>query len=108
MGVFAGTERQCTEDEHDDEDENDSQISEFGLSWRLWDALPRVRHCMSRRCFLLLLPRTRGVFQRSGSFQLAPPAFLPRWIRWYPMGNKRMCSLSLIRLHRPRGRKSAK
>ena len=31
MGVFAGTERQCTEDEHDDEDENDSQISEFGL-----------------------------------------------------------------------------
>ena len=31
MGVFAGTERQCTEDEHDDEDENDSQISEFGI-----------------------------------------------------------------------------
>jgi hypothetical protein len=32
MGVFAGTERQCTEDEHDDyKDENDSQISEFGL-----------------------------------------------------------------------------
>ena len=31
MGVFAGTKRQCTEDEHDDEDENDSQISEFGL-----------------------------------------------------------------------------
>ena len=29
MGVFASTERQCTEDEHDDEDENDSQISEF-------------------------------------------------------------------------------
>ena len=29
MGVFAGTERQCTEDEHDDEDESDSQISEF-------------------------------------------------------------------------------
>jgi hypothetical protein len=28
MGVFAGTERQCTEDEHDDEDEHDSQISE--------------------------------------------------------------------------------
>jgi hypothetical protein len=23
MGVFAGTERQCTEDEHDDEDENE-------------------------------------------------------------------------------------
>jgi hypothetical protein len=35
MGVFAGTERQCTEDEQDDEDENDSQISEFGLK-RLW------------------------------------------------------------------------
>jgi len=34
MGVFAGTERQCTEDEHDDEDENDSQISEFGLEGR--------------------------------------------------------------------------
>ena len=32
MGVFDGTERQCTEDEHDDEDENDSQISEFGLN----------------------------------------------------------------------------
>jgi hypothetical protein len=32
MGVFAGTERQCTEDEHDDEDENDSQISEFGIN----------------------------------------------------------------------------
>jgi hypothetical protein len=32
MGVFAGTERQCTEDEHDDEDENDSQTSEFGLN----------------------------------------------------------------------------
>ena len=31
MGVIAGTERQCTEDEHDDEDENDSRISEFGL-----------------------------------------------------------------------------
>jgi hypothetical protein len=31
MGVFAGRERQCTEDEHDDEDENDSQISEFGF-----------------------------------------------------------------------------
>jgi hypothetical protein len=29
MGIFAGTERQCTEDEHDDED--DSQISEFGV-----------------------------------------------------------------------------
>ena len=29
MGVFAGTERQCTEDEH--EDEHDYQISEFGL-----------------------------------------------------------------------------
>jgi hypothetical protein len=29
MGVFAGTERQCTEDEQDDEDENDSQI--FGI-----------------------------------------------------------------------------
>ena len=27
MAVFAGTERQCTEDEHDDEDENDSQTS---------------------------------------------------------------------------------
>ena len=27
MGVFAGTERQCTEDE----DEHDSQISEFGF-----------------------------------------------------------------------------
>jgi hypothetical protein len=34
MGVFAGTERQRTEDEHDDEDENDSQISEFGLTAR--------------------------------------------------------------------------
>jgi hypothetical protein len=32
MGVFAGTERQCTEDEHDDEDENDSQTSEFALT----------------------------------------------------------------------------
>jgi hypothetical protein len=32
MGVFAGTERQCIEDEHDDEDENDSQISEFGTN----------------------------------------------------------------------------
>ena len=28
IGVFPGTERQCTEDEHDDEDENDSQISD--------------------------------------------------------------------------------
>jgi hypothetical protein len=28
MGVFAGTERQCTEDEHD------SQTSEFGLRER--------------------------------------------------------------------------
>jgi hypothetical protein len=32
MGVFAGTERQCIEDEHDDEDENDSLISEFGFN----------------------------------------------------------------------------
>jgi hypothetical protein len=28
---FPGTEHQCTEDEHDDEDENDSQTSEFEL-----------------------------------------------------------------------------
>ena len=26
---------QCTEDEHDDEDENDSQISEFGFNPRV-------------------------------------------------------------------------
>jgi hypothetical protein len=32
MGAFAGTERPFTEDEHDDEDENDAQISEFGLN----------------------------------------------------------------------------
>ena len=32
MGVFAGTERQCIEDEYEDEDEHDSQTSEFGLS----------------------------------------------------------------------------
>jgi hypothetical protein len=31
IGVFPCTERQCTEDEHDDEDENDSQTSEFGV-----------------------------------------------------------------------------
>jgi hypothetical protein len=31
MGVFIGTERQCTEDEDDDEDEHESQFSEFGL-----------------------------------------------------------------------------
>jgi hypothetical protein len=31
MGFFAGTECQCTEDEHDYKDEHDSQISEFGL-----------------------------------------------------------------------------
>ena len=35
MGVFVGTERQCTEDEHDDEDENDFQTSEFELKGRL-------------------------------------------------------------------------
>ena len=29
LGVFAGTERQCTEDEHEDEDEHDSQTSEL-------------------------------------------------------------------------------
>ena len=41
MEVFAGTERQCTEDEHDDEDENDSQISEFGFKeGQSGDALP--------------------------------------------------------------------
>ena len=32
IGAFPGTERKCSEDEHDDEDENDSQISEFGLN----------------------------------------------------------------------------
>jgi Aminoglycoside/hydroxyurea antibiotic resistance kinase len=32
--IFAGTESRCTEDEHDDEDENDSQISEFGFKHR--------------------------------------------------------------------------
>ena len=32
IGVFPGTERQCTEDERDDEDENDTQTSEFGLN----------------------------------------------------------------------------
>ena len=31
MGVFARTERQCTEAEQEDEDEHDSQTSEFGL-----------------------------------------------------------------------------
>ena len=30
------------------------------------------------------------------------------YFKCYPMGKKRMCSLSLIRLHRPRGRKDAK
>jgi hypothetical protein len=44
MGVFAGTERQCTEDEHDDEDENDSQISEFGFKDRLVDARVATIH----------------------------------------------------------------
>ena len=39
MGVFAGTERQCTEDEHDDE--NDSQISEFGLNHHNNELIPR-------------------------------------------------------------------
>jgi hypothetical protein len=29
--LYVGTERQCTEDENDDEDENDSQTSEFGF-----------------------------------------------------------------------------
>jgi hypothetical protein len=40
MGVFAGTERQCTEDEHDDEDEHDSlirwsrlSVGSSGLRW---------------------------------------------------------------------------
>ena len=32
MGVFAGTERQYTEDEHDDEDEHDSLIQWSRLS----------------------------------------------------------------------------
>ena len=44
MGAFAGTERQCTEDEHDDE--NDSQISEFGFN--MLPASPqKLRKCRS-------------------------------------------------------------
>ena len=31
IGLFAVTESQCTEDEHDDEDEDDSRFSEFRL-----------------------------------------------------------------------------
>jgi hypothetical protein len=31
-GSLPAQKRQCTEDEHDDEDENDSQTSEFGLN----------------------------------------------------------------------------
>ena len=34
MGVFAGTERQCTEDEHEDEHEHDSSTSEFRFNVR--------------------------------------------------------------------------
>jgi hypothetical protein len=52
MGVFAGTERQCTEDEHDDEDEHDSQISEFGL--RAFTATckgERVSNQRTARCY---------------------------------------------------------
>jgi hypothetical protein len=45
MGVFAGTERQCTEDEHDDEDENDSQTSEFGLSRGLLNQVIVAAEC---------------------------------------------------------------
>jgi hypothetical protein len=37
---FAGTARQCTEDEHDDEDEHDSQISEFGMNPDMGALLP--------------------------------------------------------------------
>ena len=40
MGVFAGTERQCAEDEHD------SQISEFGFKHSL---LPRLNPEINRR-----------------------------------------------------------
>ena len=36
IGLFAVTESQCTEDEHDDEDEDDFQISEFGVSGDTW------------------------------------------------------------------------
>jgi hypothetical protein len=44
MGVFAGTERQSTEDEHEDEDEHDSQISEFGLNRYQPDGCRLIRH----------------------------------------------------------------
>jgi hypothetical protein len=32
IGLFAVTESQCTEDEHDDEDEDDSKFRNLGLS----------------------------------------------------------------------------
>jgi hypothetical protein len=32
IGLFAVPESKCTEDEHDDEDEDDSKFSEFGLN----------------------------------------------------------------------------
>ena len=49
MGVFAGTERQCTEDQHDDEDEHDSQISEFGINITGKHPAAVAESCESRR-----------------------------------------------------------
>jgi hypothetical protein len=61
MGVFAGRERQCTEDEHDDEDENGSEISEFGFNNRrrakAQRRRPGLRYCplSGEKCSLVSL-----------------------------------------------------
>ena len=50
IGLFAGTESQCTEDEHDDEDEDDSKFRNLGLmnvSWRVTS--DGTRSCAIRR-----------------------------------------------------------
>ena len=44
IGLFAVTESQCTEDEHDDEDEDDSKFRNLGLT-----LLARKRHFLEGR-----------------------------------------------------------
>ena len=38
IGLFAVTESQCTEDEHDDEDEDDSKFRNLGLTDASWSS----------------------------------------------------------------------
>ncbi len=66
IGLFAVTESQCPEDEHDDEDEDDSKFRNLGLSVSESSSFCSG-HPRSRKRKLQLLPR-RHEMAKAGAF----------------------------------------